>query len=60
MHFETHHVLYGWPRDRPGVEVLFQERSARIEVSIVELVRNAPPQRTKFSPFLEGDFGERV
>lgn len=49
----THHVLDGWPRHGPSVEVLLQEGSARVEIAVVELVRDAPSQGTELSTLLE-------
>lgn len=51
-HAGAHHILHGRPRHGPGVKVLLQEGSARVEVAVVELVRDAPSQRTELSPLL--------
>lgn len=51
-HPSTHHVLYGWPRHGPGIEVLLQKGGARVEVTIVKLVWDAPPQWAEFSALL--------
>lgn len=49
----TYHVLHSWPRHRPGIEVLLQKRGARVEVAVVKLVRDAPPQRAELSALLK-------
>lgn len=39
--------------DGSVVEVLLQEKNASSQIAIVVLVRDAPPQRTKFPSFLD-------
>mmetsp|Transcript_29932 Transcript_29932/g.95642 ORF Transcript_29932/g.95642 Transcript_29932/m.95642 type:complete len:347 (-) Transcript_29932:4443-5483(-) len=48
-----HHVLKRGPAQRTSVQVLLQEVDARLQISIVELVRDAPSQRTELPPLLD-------
>ena len=45
-----HHVLERRPREGPLVEVLLEEGDARVEVTVVELVRHAPAEGAELAP----------